>query len=122
MIYIYCVNKKNEKYSYIKFYSLNGINFSELITKKKIINFFAKEALVIIYEKNFIEAFNLYEIDGMPLYKFEPLQKFDKNNIKQNKNIKIRFCILNEEENKLVIIYEDNQVAIEDISHLLKKD
>ena len=127
LIYIYCSNKE---LSYIKCYSLNGIKFTELIAKNKIINYFLKETIIIVYENNLIESFNLYELEGFPLKKLKPKNREDVTNQKEkkiieksekNKNYKIVFCILNNEENKLIIYYDDNEVGIEDVSNLILK-
>ena len=127
LIYIYCSNKE---LSYIKCYSLNGIKFTELIAKNKIINYFLKETIIVVYENNLIESFNLYELEGFPLKKLRPKNREDITNQKEkkvieksekNKNYKIVFCILNNEENKLIIYYDDNEVGIEDVSNLILK-
>ena len=129
LIYIYCTNKNNEKMNYIKCYSLNGIKFTELITDKKIVDYFIKENLLVVYENNLIESFNLYEIEENNfLNKLEPNKDKDKakkNNsedLDKNKNKKIVICLMNNIENKLIIIYEDNQVLIEDVSYLIFKE
>ena len=130
LIYIYCTDKVNEKISFIKCYSLNGIKFTELSTEKKIINYFLKETIIIVYENDLIESFNLYELEGFPLYnldlknKEDIINKKEKKNIDEsetNKNRKIIFCILGNSDNKLIIIYDDNQVKIEDVSSLILK-
>ena len=115
--------------NYIKCYSLNGIKFTELITDKKIVDYFIKENLLVVYENNLIESFNLYEIEENNfLNKLEPNKDKDKakkNNsedLDKNKNKKIVICLMNNIENKLIIIYEDNQVLIEDVSYLILKE
>ena len=117
--------------SYIKCYSLNGIKFTELMTQKKIINYFTKETLLVVFENNSIETFNLYELEGEPLNKLEPNKKKDIDNKKEkkisdelekNKNNKIILCALNNAENKLIIIYDDYQALIEDVSKLIIKE
>ena len=130
LIYILCTNKNNDKNYYIKCFSLNGIKFTELIIDKKIVNFFIEETLLVVYENNFIEIFNLYEIGGKPIYLLDLNKRkntIDKNENKtneeseKNKNRKIIFCVLNNLEKKLVIIYEDHNILIEDVSDMLLK-
>ena len=120
LIYIYYTDKENEKYYYIKCYSLNGIKFTELKTDKKIIDFFIDETLLVVYENNVIEVFNLYDIDGQPLHQLIPDKTKDRINIRDNnKGNKIIFCSLKNIDNKLVIIYDDLQVVAEDVSRYL---
>jgi len=132
LIYIYCTNKENEKFNYIKCYSLNGVKFTELITEKKIINFFIAENLLVAYENNLIETFNLYEIDGEPLFQFNPNKRNDVINklegkadnelneeLEKNENKKIINCLLNKLEKNLIIIYEDKSVFVEDLFDIL---
>ena len=134
LIYIYCINKENNKFNYIKCYSLNGIKFTELITEKKIINFFVEEHLLVVYENNFFESFNLYEIDGNPLYQHEldreknitnkienKTEKKVGEELEKNENCKIILCAMNNLEKKLIIIYEDHHVLIEDLSLIFSK-
>ena len=123
LIYIYCSNYQNENYSYIKCYSLNGIKFTELETEKKIINFFVDETLLVVYENNLIEIFNLYDLDGNPLNKFEPYKSQDEIKISNNNkssekiktNKKIILCMYNNVNKSLIIIYDDFQVLVEDV-------
>ena len=135
LIYIHCINKENGKINHIKCYSLNGIKFTELITEKNIINFFVEENLLVVYENNFFESFNLYEIDGNPLYQLEfnrekiTINKLEDNaenkvseEFEENKNCKIILCAMNNLEEKLIIIYEDLHVLIEDISYIHHKE
>ena len=133
LIYIFCTDKENEKFNYIKCYSLNGVKFTELKTENKIINFFIYETLLVVYKNNFIESFNLYDLDGISLFKIDLNQRIRKDSTnnkkaksnseeKEKQNKKILFCHLNEPEKKLIIIYDDLQIIIEDISYLLIKD
>ena len=131
LIYIYCTDKENEKFNYIKCYSLNGIKYTELKTEKKIINYFVFETLLIIYEDNIIESFNLYNLEGNSLYKHELKRnksdldkKDDKNKIvlKNIENNKIIMCALNNIDKKLVIIYDDLCTKIEDVLYMLLKE
>ena len=123
LIYIYCSNYQNENNTYIKCYSLNGIKFTELETEKKIINFFVDETLLVVYENNLIEIFNLYDLDGNPLNKFEPYKSQDDIQISNNnrsseklkKNNKIILCMYNNVNKSLIIIYDDFQVLVEDV-------
>ena len=122
LIYILCTNKENEKSNYIKCYSLNGIKFTELKTIKKMINFFIDETLVVIYENNLIDVFNLYDIDGKPLKQINLNKNINKINTKDNINNrsnKIIICVLNNIEKKLVIIYDNFLVLVEDLSNFL---
>ena len=131
LIYIYCINKKDEKLNYIKCYSLNGIKFTEMIIEKKIVNYFVEDNLLVVYENNFIAAFNLYEIEGNPIHQLEPKGNKNIMNVNENeiseesvilKNKKIIFCTMNNIENKLYIIYDDHQVVIEDVSFMMLKE
>ena len=117
LIYVYCTNKENE-FDYIKCYSLNGLKFTELKTEKKIINFFVYETLVVVYENNLIQIFNLYDIDGEPLNQIEPgiCKKGQIDEIKKgNKNKKIIYSFVIDADKKLIIIYDNNHIEIEDI-------
>ena len=121
LIYIYCTNKEEEKFNYIKCYSLNGIKYTELKTEKKIINYFVCETLLVVYENNLIESFNLYDLEGNPSNKLEPkilLQDSLENNVSK----KIIMCALNNLDKKLVIIYEDLHFSIEDVINILSKE
>ena len=113
---------------------MNGIKFTELITEKKIINFFVEEHLLVVYENNFFESFNLYEIDGNPLYQHEldreknitnkienKTEKKVGEELEKNENCKIILCAMNNLEKKLIIIYEDHHVLIEDLSLIFSK-
>ena len=130
LIYIFCTNKENEKYNYIKCYSLNGIKYTELETEKRINNYFVYETLMVVYENNFIEVFNLYEIEGNPiiqkeLNKDKDTTNTDKNNNKNKERIKenkILLCTMNNVDKKLVIIYDDLQVEVEDVSKMIIKE
>ena len=133
LIYILCTDKENEKFNYIKCYSLNGIKFTELKTEDKIINFFTYETLLVVYENNFIESFNLYDLDGKSINKIElnkTTRKDSKNKqkavandkTKEKQNTKIIFCCLSEPDKKLIVIYDDLQYIIEDIAYILMKD
>ena len=125
LIYVYCTNYQNEKLNQIKCYSLNGIKFTELERDIKIINYFIDETLLVIYENNLIESFNLYDLEGNPIYKHKIIKRKDEINIKVNnkrneklkKNInnKIIFCTYNKVYKSLTIIYDDYQVLIEEI-------
>ena len=130
LIYILCTNKENDKLNYIKCFSLNGIKYTELIEERKIVNFFIEETLLVVYENNFIEAFNLYEIDGNPIYQFDLSKRIDTTDktenkaneeLEKNKNQKIILCALNDLEKKLIIIYEDHHILIEDVLYILLK-
>ena len=131
LIYIYCTDKENETFNYIKCYSLNGIKYTEMKTEKKIINYFVFETLLIIYEDNIIESFNLYNLQGNSLYKNEINKhkqdldkKGDKNKnvLKNNESNKIIMCSLNNLDKKLVIIYDDFCTKIEEVLYMLLKE
>ena len=129
LIYIFCTNKEDEKFNYIKCYSLNGIKYTELKTEKNIINYYIHETLLVIYENNLIESFNLYDLEGKPLNQLEPKKisensdkKHDKNKLKNIENIKIRICALNNIDKKLVIIYDDLFVKTEEVLFKLLKE
>ena len=105
LIYVYCTNYQNEKLNQIKCYSLNGIKFTELERDIKIINYFIDETLLVIYENNLIESFNLYDLEGNPIYKHKIIKRKDEINnkvnnkinekLKKNINNKIIFCTYN---------------------------
>ena len=97
-------------------------------------HFFVEEHLLVVYENNFFESFNLYEIDGNPLYQHElDREKIITNKIEnktekkvgeeleKNENCKIILCAMNNLEKKLIIIYEDHHVLIEDLSLIFSK-
>ena len=128
LIYVYCTDKENG-YDYIKCYSLNGLKFTELRTQKKIINFFVYESLIVVYENNLIDIFNLYDIDGEPIKVIEPGfnkgEEYKKSKIddtkKTNKNKLIIFCSMNETDKKLFLFYDKEHFEVEDISIQLLK-
>ena len=94
------------------------MKFTELKTEKKIINFFVYETLVVVYENNLIQIFNLYDIDGEPLNQIEPgiCKKGQIDEIKKgNKNKKIIYSFVIDADKKLIIIYDNNHIEIEDI-------
>ena len=129
LIYIYCTSKEDEKYNYIKCYSLNGIKYTELKTEKKIINYFVLETILVVYENNLIESFNLYDLEGKPLMQLELKRisqysdkKNDKNKLKNNENNKIKICALNDLDKKLVIIYDDLFIKIVNVLLMLLKE
>ena len=121
LIYIYCTNKEEEKFNYIKCYSLNGIKYTELKTEKKIINYFVCETLLVVYENNLIESFNLYDLEGNPSNKLEPKSVLQ-DSLENNVSKKIVMCALNNLDKKLVIIYEDLHFSIEDVINILSKE
>ena len=123
LIYIYYTDKENEKFGFIKCYSLNGIKFNELKSDKKIIDFFVDETLLVVYENNLIEVFNLYAIDEKPLFQLNFEKNKDRINRKDNNNNKgnkIILCSLNYIDKKLVIIYDDLHAILEDMSQYLQ--
>ena len=77
-----------------------------------------------MYENNLIESYNLYEIEEKnSLCQIEP-NKGKKNvgeELEKNKGKEIVICIMNNMENKIIIIYADNQVLIEEISSMILK-
>ena len=116
LIYIYCFNNINKE-EYIKCYTLNGIKQTKLRTNKKINNFFVNEELMVVYENNLIELFNLYNLSGKAIYTINPdpdikiINKFDKNEIENN----IVFCDYIAKDMKLIIIYQDHNIIIQDL-------
>ena len=115
LMYIYCFNNINKK-EYIKCYTLNGMKATKLKTEKKINNyFFANEELIVIYENNLIETFNLYDLSTPPIFYFNPDSNIkDSQNENENEN-NIVFCDLILKDMKLIIIYKDNNIIIQDI-------
>ena len=118
LMYIYCYNNNNKK-EYIKCYTLNGIKGRKLKTDRKIINYFVNEELIVVYENNLIELFNLYDLSSKPIYEISPdtniLDKHDKkgNQIEGENNIV--YCDLIVKDMKMIIIYEDHNIIIQDI-------
>ena len=126
LIYIHCINNINEN-NYIKCYSLNGTKVTKLKSDKKINNFFITEEVIIVYENNIIEVFNLYNLRANPVYILSPelkqKEKDDKikNNFEKGKEKKIIvFCDFIIKDLKMVIIYQDHEIIIQDILPLEK--
>ena len=118
LMYIYCLNNINKK-EYIKCYTLNGTNATKLKTEKKINNYFVTEDLIVIYENNLIEFFNLYDLSSKATYIINPdIKIFDQETKKGNQiegeNI-IVFCDLIIKDMKLIIIYQDHNIIIQEI-------
>ena len=112
LMYIYCYNNLNNK-ELIKCYSLNGIKISTLKQDKKINNFFVKEELIVVYENNIIELFNLYDLKSKALLTINPDDKEDKkDNIIENN---IVFCDFIAKDMKMIIIYQNHSIIIQDI-------
>lgn len=116
LLYAYCYNNKNKKY-YIKCYTLNGIKVTKLVTDKKINNFFITEEIIAVYENNYIEAYKLHELNDNPVYVITPDDKDDRIS---NKEKIIVFCDLIIKDMKLIIIYQDQDIIIQDIFPLDK--
>jgi hypothetical protein len=118
LMYIYCYNNINKK-EYIKCYTLNGIKGPKLKTDRRIKNYFVNEELIVVYENNLIELFNLYDLSSKPIYEISPdtniLDKHDKkgNQIEGENNIV--YCDLIVKDMKMIIIYEDHNIIIQDI-------
>ena len=123
LIYINCFNNINKK-NYIKCYTLNGIKATKLKTDKKIHNFFVTEEVIVIYDNNIIEAFNLYDLSCHPIYVINPEPKTnDKDDRRINAMAKdriIAFCDFIIKDMKMIIIYQDNEIIIQDIFPLEK--
>ena len=117
LIYIYCVNYINNK-EYIKCYTLNGIKATKLKTDRKINNFFINEEVMVVYENNLIELFNLYDLKNKAIYSINPdIKIFDKEENKkeiENQN-NIVFCDFLAKDMKMIIIYQDHNIIIQDI-------
>jgi len=111
-----CYNNIDKKY-YIKCYTLNGIKVTKLVTDKKINNFFITEELIAVYENNVIEAYKLHDLNDHPVYIITPEEKDDKTN---NKEKIIVFCDLIIKDMKMIIIYQDQDIIIQDIFPLEK--
>ena len=116
LLYVYCYNNINKKY-YIKCYTLNGIKVTKLVTDKKINNFFITEEIIAVYENNVIEAYKLHDLHDHPVYVITPEEKDDKIT---NKEKKIVFCDLIIKDMKMIIIYQDQDIIIQDIFPLEK--
>ena len=112
LIYIYCCNNINSK-ELIKCYTLNGIKTKSLKQEKKINNFFVNEELIVVYEKNIIELFNLYDLSKKPIFTINPDDKEDKNNNINENNIV--FCDFIAKDMKMIIIYQYHTIVIQDI-------
>ena len=115
-MYIYCLNYKNNK-EYIKCYTLNGIKATKLKTEGKINNYFVNEELMVVYENNLIELFNLYELNTQAIYSINPdIKIFDKENKKEIESPNnIVFCDFLAKDMKMLIIYQDHNIIIQDI-------
>ena len=114
LMYVYCYNNINKNY-YIKCYTLNGVKATQLKINKKINNYFLSDKLIIIYENNFIELYNLYDltkkIKGIIPYTRESDIK------KGNENKKtIVLCDYVKKDSCLIIIYKDHDIIVQDIS------
>ena len=124
LLYVYCYNNINKKY-YIKCYTLNGIKVTKLVTDKvtklvtdkKINNFFITEEIIAVYENNVIEAYKLHDLHEHPVYVITPEDKDDKIS---NKDKIIVFCDLIIKDMKMIIIYQDHDIIIQDIFPLEK--
>ena len=117
-MYIYCTNNINKK-EYIKCYTLNGTNATKLKTEKKINNYFVTEQLIVIYQNNLIEIFNLYDLSSKATYAINPDMKIDKKADKKGNQTEgennIVFCDLIIKDMKIIIIYQDHNIIIQDI-------
>ena len=116
LLYVYCYNNINKRY-YIKCYTLNGIKVTKLVTDKKINNFFITEEIIAVYENNVIEAYKLHDLHDHPVYVITPEEKDDKIT---NKEKIIVFCDLIIKDMKMIIIYQDQDIIIQDIFPLEK--
>ena len=116
LLYVYCYNNANKKY-YIKCYTLNGIKVTKLVSDKKINNFFITEEIIVVYENNLIEAYKLHDLQDHPVYIITPEEKDDKID---NKEKIIVFCDLIIKDMKMIIIYQDQDIIIQDIFPLEK--
>ena len=85
----------------------------ELKQEKKINNFFVNEELIVVYEKNIIELFNLYDLSKKPIFTINPDDKEDKNNNINENNIV--FCDFISKDMKMIIIYQYHNIVIQDI-------
>ena len=118
LMYIYCYNNSNKK-EYIKCYTLNGIKGCKLKTDRRIKNYFVNEELIVVYENNLIELFNLYDISSKPIYEINPdaniLDKHDKKDNQIEGENNIVYCDLIVKDMKMIIIYQDHNIIIQDI-------
>ena len=118
LMYIHCYNNINKK-EYIKCYTLNGIKGTNLKTDGKINNYFVNEELVVVYENNLIELFNLYDLSSKPIYVINPDTKISEKDDKKDSQIEgennIVFCDLIIKDMKMIIIYQDHNIIIQDI-------
>ena len=100
LIYVYCYNYIN-KNNYIKCYSLNGINVTELNTNHLINNYFVNEKVIVVFENNYIEFYNPYNLSK----NFSVINP--KSEKSKNEEEKIIFSDYSQKNSSLIIIYQN---------------
>ena len=111
LIYIYCFNNINNE-ELINCYTLNGVKITSLKRDKKINNFFVSEELIVVYENNLIELLYLYDLSNKGFF-INPDDKDDKKDNTKESNIV--FCDFITKDMKMIIIYQNNNIIIQDI-------
>ena len=114
LMYVYCNNNDN-KYEYIKCYTLNGVKATQLKTKNTINNYFINDKLIVVYENNFFEFYNLYDL-SKTIREIKPYFKNNDNKIENENEKKIVFSDFVKKESSLIIIYQDHDIFAQDIS------
>ena len=120
LIYIHCYNYMNKK-EYIKCYTLNGMKVTKLKTDKKINNFFPNEVLIIVYENNLLELYDLYNLSRKAIYATNPTtdaKVLNNEDNEENKNAyenNIVFSYFIEKDNKMILVYQDHNIIIQDL-------
>ena len=140
LLYVNCYNYNNKNY-YLKCFTLNGIKVSKIKTEKKIINFFISDYVNIYYEdriydkcclydfkekksfnshkknKDNIKSINICE-NEIPIkedyYSDEENEK-NKENLIDNRNNKLVHCYYCNKIKKLINIYDNNEMSLENL-------
>ena len=137
LLYVNCYNCSNKNY-YLKCFTLNGIKVTKLKTEKKIINFFISDNIHIYYEdktydkctiydfkekktfdsyKNNKEKINLWEneITIKEDYYIDEKNEKNENNEIDKKNTKLIHCYYCNKIKKLINIYDNNEMSLENL-------
>ena len=124
LLYINCFNNIN-KNDYIKCYTLNGVKVTKFKNNKKINNYFLNDILIVVYEDNIIEAYNLYDLskniytinnENNEIVSFKQKTNKDNKDVPKKKVIVFSdYCV----KDKIIInIFQGQDIFIQDISLL----
>ena len=84
LLYISCYNSNNFNY-YIKCFTLNGLKVTKMKTEKKIINFFIKDSVYVIFEDKSYNKYSLYDFkDKKTCENIKRNDELNNNNISDN--------------------------------------